>query len=546
MAAIDQHPFYHADGRVEYLNSDLIRQAEFQRQIEQSTAVGANLTSLYGRATLVENTGQDFTPYLRAPQGEIGLPLGKGGAWNIMAMQGHGITFGATRSGKGVQSIIPALLSYAGSMVVIDPKGENAWATAERRRQMGQRVVILDPWGEVNKRYGSKASPPVTEQTTRYNPLSAIDPRSEDFADDVTAIADAMVITGEGGDSHWTESARELIAGLVAARIEATPGKAHLGEVRQALTHDDKHLVNLVTGILEANPESLGARKLRRFAQEDTGKDSGNEIKSIRSTAVTHTAILDSRRLVASMQTGEPPFDLEELATRRTTLFLMLPLDRLKTHGRWLRLVLTMAIRAIARQEEPPQLPVLFMLDEMGTIGSLTMVEQAFGLMAGIGVRIWAFLQDLPQLKRDYPASWETFLSNSSVIQALKVSDITTSEYLSALIGNTTLERYSAESWHLRQKNPEFKGMSDQVYPRAVLLPQEIRGLAGSKVLSHCPGLNTFLLDRQPYFAPDSPWTGLYRSPPRFAAANAAPSPPPPPAAPPPAPEPPKRKGFFS
>jgi type IV secretion system protein VirD4 len=76
-----------------------------------------------------------------------------------------------------------------------------------------------------------------------------------------------------------------------------------------------------------------------------------------------------------------------------------------------------MAIRAIARQNDQPDVPVMFMLDEMGTIGSLTMVEQAFGLMAGIGVRIWAFLQDLPQLKRDYPASWETFISNSSVIQ---------------------------------------------------------------------------------------------------------------------------------
>jgi type IV secretion system protein VirD4 len=510
-----------------------------EKQKREQVAVGADLTILYGSATLTTTAGGNYREVYRSQWGILGVPIGAGNVWAVQQQQGHAVTFGATRSGKGVQSIIPALLTYNGSMVVIDPKGENAWATAERRRQMGQRVVILDPWGEVNRRYGSKATPPVTEQTTRYNPLSAIDPRSEDFNDDVSAIADALIIAGEGGDSHWTDSARELISGLVAARIEVAPGKAHLGEVRQALTGDDDTLVKMVTGILAANPDSLAAGKLKRFAQADTG----TEIKSIRSTAVTQTAILDSRRLVASMETGEPPFNLEELATGRVTLYLVLPLDRLKTHGRWMRLVLTMAIRAIAKQDEPPQVPVMFLLDEMGTIGSLTMVEQAFGLMAGIGVRIWAFLQDLPQLQRDYPASWETFISNSSLIQALKVTDLTTSRYLSELIGTTTLERYSAESLHVREKNPEFKGMADQVHGRALLLPQEIRTLSPNQVLSIMPGLGNFLLPREPYYGHGSPWAGLYRSPPRFAAANAAPPPPPP--APPP-PEPPKKKGFFS
>ncbi len=522
------------DGKKTLLMGDHYRRYMEEKQQREQIAVGADLSALHGSATLTSLPVDDYQEVLRSKYGAMGVPIGKGAVWAVQNQQGHAITFGATRSGKGVQSIIPALLSYCGSMVVIDPKGENAWTTAERRRQMGQRVVILDPWGEVNRRYGAKAKPPVSEQTTRYNPLSAINPKSEDFNDDVAAIADALIIANDGLESHWTESARELISGLVAARIEAQPGNAHLGHVRQALTASDQDLVDLVTSILKTNPESLGASKLRRFAKAD---GDNKEISGIRSTAVTQTAILDSRRLATSMQTGEPPFNLDELATSRTTLYLVLPLDRLKTHGRWLRLVLTMAIRAIAKQEEPPDLPCMFMLDEMGTIGSLTMVEQAFGLMAGIGVRIWAFLQDLPQLKRDYPASWETFISNSSLIQALKVSDLTTSQYLSELIGTTTLERYSAESLHVREKNPDLKGMADQVHGRALLLPQEIRGLKSTHVLSIMPDVGNFLLPREPYFGQESPWVGLYRSPPRFAAANAAPPPPPP--------EPPKRRGIF-
>ena len=496
-----------------------------------NTAVGDDLSGLYGRATLKTEANIHEASVFASPDGIQGMPLGRGLGWNVEVMQGHGLTFGATRSGKGVSAVIPALLSYSGSMVVIDPKGENAWATAERRRRMGQRVVILDPWGEVHKRYGSKASPPVTEPTTRFNPLSYIDPDSEDFSDEVGAIADALVIPGTG-EPHWTDSARELISGLIASQVMLDPGKAHLGLVRKAIASDDDQLAKLVAEIIERDPDSLSARKLQRF-----GKAAGNkEFISIRSTAETQTAILDSRRLIESMITGEPAFNLDELASSPVTLYLVLPLDRLRTHGRWLRMILTMAIRAIARRDEPPPLPVLFLLDEMGTVGGLTMVEQAFGLMAGVGIRIWGFLQDVNQLKRDYPDSWETFISNSSVIQAMKVSDVSTSDYLSGLLGTTTLERMSAESIRIRQQNPSYKAMADQVHARPILLPQEIRDLPMTKVLNILPGHGTYLIDRMPYFAPDSAWRGLYRSPPRFAAPSpppAAPSSPIPPTSPP-------------
>jgi len=345
---------------------------------------------------------------------------------------GHGLTFGATRSGKGVNVIIPALLTYSGSMVVIDPKGENAWITAQFRREMGQRVVILDPWDEINRRYGSQVG--VTEQITKFNPLAFIDPKSLDFNDEVAAVADALIISRTGGsDAHWTESARELVAGLIAAAVEFNPGKASLRDLRDMLTSDEETLIQRIKTISEVKPDSLAARKLQRF------KTASNEVRSIRSTAETQTSVLDSEMLLASLETEEQPFDLAEIATGKVTLYLILPVDRLVTHGRWLRLILTMAIRTIARQPRPPQAPVVFMLDEMGTIGALSTVEQSYGLMAGLGIRIWGFLQDLPQLKRDYPHSWETFISNSSIIQVLNCGDETTSKYISDYLGNMTV-----------------------------------------------------------------------------------------------------------
>lgn len=74
----------------------------------------------------------------------------------------HLITVAPTRSGKGVVSIIPNLLTYPGSVLVIDPKGENAMITARQREAMGQRIYVVDPWGIAGKS-GFKAA--------RFNPM---------------------------------------------------------------------------------------------------------------------------------------------------------------------------------------------------------------------------------------------------------------------------------------------------------------------------------------------------------------------------------------
>src|ERR1700742_1897145 len=59
----------------------------------------------------------------------------------------HLCTFGATRSGKGATVIVQALLQVPHSVVVIDPKGQNAAITARRRRGVGQDVYVLNPFG---------------------------------------------------------------------------------------------------------------------------------------------------------------------------------------------------------------------------------------------------------------------------------------------------------------------------------------------------------------------------------------------------------------
>ncbi|MCX7568306.1 type IV secretory system conjugative DNA transfer family protein, partial [Sulfitobacter sp. F26169L] len=76
----------------------------------------------------------------------------------------HIATIAGSRAGKSATSLMSNLLTWDGSTIVIDPKGELATNTAMHRKGMGQDVFILDPFNEVK----GEAS----ELRTTYNPLS--------------------------------------------------------------------------------------------------------------------------------------------------------------------------------------------------------------------------------------------------------------------------------------------------------------------------------------------------------------------------------------
>ena len=385
----------------------------------------------------------------------------------------HLLSVAPTRSGKGVSFIIPNLLQYKGSAIVIDPKGENAWITAQyRSKELGQKTMILDPWGEVNRRYGKLAGE--LETVARFNPLSILNPESVHYADDIAYLSDALIIN-QGKDPHWDDSARELVAGLIAYVIEKPEfrDEASLGMVRELLSNPADVLRGFAKDAQSLGPESVASRKLGRFATDS------RELNSVISTALTQTAFLDSKTLAQNLEKSD--FSFDDLINGRATIYLVLPVDKLQTYGRWLRLMVSIGIRTVARNVRTLGTPVLFILDEFGTIGRLSAVAQAYGLMAGLQMVLWAFVQDLVQLKRDYPDDWETFIGNSEAVTFLSVMDQFTAKYVSDMLGTTTVERISQstadtrEGGFLRSAQPGYGAMADQYFARPLLQPSEVR-----------------------------------------------------------------------
>ena len=165
---------------------------------------------------------------------------------------------------------------------------------------------------------------------------------------------------------------------------------------------------------------------IARAANRHLGK-SDREAAGVLSAAQRHTHFLDSPRMSAVLEKSD--FTFADVKTRPTTVYLVLPPDRLATYARWLRLMLAQGLTDLARAPASPARPVLFLLDEFAALGHMESIEKAAGQIAGFGVKLWPVVQDLTQLKRDYREAWETFMGNAGILQFFGNNDLTLLTY---------------------------------------------------------------------------------------------------------------------
>ena len=414
----------------------------------------------------------------------------------------HLLTVAPTRAGKGVSTIIPNLLMYQGSALVIDPKGENAMITAPRRGKgdgrgiqgLGQTVHVVDPWG-ISRLPASC-----------FNPLDWLRPEDPDISENAMILADAIVSPqSKSNDSFWDEEAKALLMGLLlwVALDDDEQDNRTLGRVRDIINMNKKDMDNLLLRMEEHPNRIIYGSASRTLAKEE--KLRSNVLASLQS----HTHFLDSPSIRYSLSVSD--FRFEDLKTSKMTIYLVLPADRMNTFGRWLRLLVQQALTVNARNiEQKPEKPVLFLLDEMASLGRLSMVEQAFGLMAGFGVQLWGIVQDLSQLYRIYGDGWQTFIGNSGVIQYFGSRDLMTAEYFSKLCGVTTVEKKSLSQAIAKAfssgggsnsstSTTRTETVNDDIVQRSLIYPDELMVMRDNKQLVFVESYNPIPAKKRPW-----------------------------------------------
>ncbi|EIX0138091.1 type IV secretory system conjugative DNA transfer family protein [Escherichia coli] len=408
---------------------------------------------------------------------------------------GHVVTVAPNGSGKGIGQVIPNLLDYPGSCLVLDVKGENAAVTARARRELGHAVHVVDPFG-------------VTGQPSAgFNVLDRLDLGTPDCVSESAILADALVIAGgknqEGAD-HWDESAKNLLQGVMLHVAGLDAGRRHLGELRRLLTQDEAGTLELLADM--ASDEAAAYGLPARAANTLMGM-SDRERGSVLSTARRNTAFLDDPRIVAALSRSD--FDLSAIKSELMTVYLVMPANRIGPNARFLRLFIGSVLTAITSSATQPPYRVAFVLDEFAQLGYMKAIEDAVSLMRGYGLAFWVFLQDLSQLKGVYPR-WQTFLANSAKV-FFGTDDYDTAKYVSDSLGKATIEYETANTGRnsgagiggpgASLNRGKSSGSSQQISGRELLTPDEVMRLGPERPLVLVKGEYPYLLARLNYLA---------------------------------------------
>ncbi len=371
-----------------------------------------------------------------------------------------------SRSGKGTSTIIPNLCQWPGSLIVVDPKGENATVTAVRRGPgsddcdgLGQTVYVLDPF---------KVAHVPEEMRASFNPLDALDPESSGCLDDAGHLADAIVIQNpKSNDPFWEQSARILVKTLI-LHVLTSPefkNRRNMLTIRDLILRGDQEAVDQLKedGEEELPPpvKYLWFRITKNKAFSGTLAGYGETIlgmlersprqfESVFQIAARNTEFLDSPAMTACVKNSS--FKLSDLkkAPKGVSLYLSLPQRYMGEHFRWLRMILTLLIASMETTKGKPATghSVLMCLDEFAGLKRMEVIENAVAQIAGYGVKLMFVLQSLEQLKATYEDNWETFLSNSGLKLFYGIEDHFTRDYISKFLGDTEIVRTTRTSSH--------------------------------------------------------------------------------------------------
>lgn len=334
----------------------------------------------------------------------------------------HMLTIAGSRAGKGTTAIIPNLLLWEGSTIVIDPKGTNAAVTARHRREMGQNVYVIDPFGVVKD-----------EECASFNPLEGLDPDSPMIREQLSSIAEALVVPDPNvKDTHWDDGARSILTGFL-ARLICEHKKPTLQMLRDLLALSEEETHGLYYDMSQ-NDRAGGAAK--EAASRIIRGIGTNEILGLLSNADKHTEWLSSPVMHKAIEKAS--FNFSEVKDTPTTVYLVLPPEQLKKHNRFLRLFINMVISQMPVGGRA-KTPVLMIMDEFLALGRMTEIEEAFAVMASYNLILWPFVQDLGRLNDLYGKSVNAFITNSRAVQVFGVTDSTTTEYISNNLGKKNL-----------------------------------------------------------------------------------------------------------
>lgn len=361
------------------------------------------------------------------------LPIMAPGPPVFTAPPAHTLIVAPSRTGKGTRVIIPTLLRYAGSALIIDPKGENAAVTARARQiSLGQAVHIINPWIVLNAEFAARGF----AEADTINPLDILDRNDPNVVNVAMALAAAICPTVDERQRYWSGNAASLI-GAICLWLTDQPGEEKtLTRLRHILTLSRREFNEKFLPAMTASRafDSAIAELLRPFEGLDD-----KPYSEILATATEATRFLSDPQIKRATATSTVSFN--DLVAGRATVYLVIPVENVKTHATWLRLVITAALQTFKQRNARAQRGrCLFLIDEFPALGPVAEIPQDIATIAGFGVDMALVVQNLGQVRANYgDASAETILGNCAWKWFCNVGDLATAKHVAESLGKATV-----------------------------------------------------------------------------------------------------------
>lgn len=376
----------------------------------------------------------------------------------------HVLCFAPTRSGKGVGLVVPTLLTWPGSAIVHDIKGENWSLTAGWRQRFG-RVVLFDP---------------TNARSSAYNPLLEVR-RGEWEVRDVQNIADVLV-DPEGAlerRNHWEKTSHALLVGATLHVLYAEPDKTLAGVAN--FLSDPRRPIETTLQAMMGTPHlgEKGVHPVVASAARELLNKSENERSGVLSTAMSFLGLY--RDPVVAAVTRRCDWRIRDLveAEHPLTLYLVVPPSDISRTKPLVRLILNQIGRRLTEELENTRRRhrLLLMLDEFPALGRLDFFESALAFMAGYGLKSFLIAQSLNQIEKAYGQN-NSILDNCHVRVSFATNDERTAKRVSDALGMAT-EMRAMKNYAGHRLSPWLGHLmvSRQESARPLLTPGEIMQL---------------------------------------------------------------------
>jgi type IV secretion system protein VirD4 len=343
---------------------------------------------------------------------------------------------GPCRSGKGTSIVVPSLLTWRESAVVIDVHGE-LYGITKHWRRTGARNQVR------RLAFGDPSSPDT------FNLLDAIPRGAPGELAEIQALAGTLLDDGQEGDAFWRHHAQSLLTLFIIAKRPTLGTSLH--DVRHAV-NDDSAFGATVAAARDLIPDNelAHAAKVAATTYMELAENARTAVRATVANGLTIFASPDVAR-----NTMRSSFEMAELRDSKApmTVYLTFAPHDLGRLRPLIRYFLAQVVRH-GTQERPQAAAhrLLLLLDDFAALGQLGFLESALAYLPVYGIKPLLTIQSLTQLDQAYGKESNVW-AQCVIRTVLPPNDFETAKSVSREIGSIVAQRAGQDGTEQRRQD---------------------------------------------------------------------------------------------